>query len=32
MEPAISSQNHLLAALPPPEAQRWLPLLESVDL
>ena len=25
-------QNHLLAALPDAEAQRWLPLLESVDL
>src|SRR6202453_2268689 len=26
------SQNHLLGALPPTEAQRWLPLLESVDM
>src|ERR1700728_917077 len=26
------SQNHLIAALPPAEAQRWLPLLESVDM
>ena len=25
-------KNHLLAALPHAEAQRWLPLLESVDL
>jgi CRP-like cAMP-binding protein len=25
-------QNHLLAALPDAESQRWLPLLESVDL
>ena len=25
-------QNHLLAALPDAEAQRWLPLLESVEL
>jgi CRP-like cAMP-binding protein len=25
-------QNHLLAALPKPEAHRWLPKLESVDL
>ena len=25
-------QNHLLGALPPAEAQRWMPLLESVDL
>jgi CRP-like cAMP-binding protein len=25
-------QNHLLGALRPEEAQRWLPLLESVDL
>jgi hypothetical protein len=24
--------NHLLGALPPAEAQRWIPLLESVDL
>jgi CRP-like cAMP-binding protein len=29
---ALPSQNHLLAALPPAEAQRWTPLLESVDL
>ena len=29
---AQSSQNHLLGALPPAEAQRWMPLLESVDL
>jgi CRP-like cAMP-binding protein len=27
-----SIENHLLAALPHAEAQRWLPLLESVDL
>ena len=26
------TQNHLLAALPPAESQRWLPLMESVDL
>ena len=26
------SQNRLIAALPPVEAERWLPLLESVDL
>jgi CRP-like cAMP-binding protein len=26
------SRNHLLAALPQVEAQRWIPLLESVDL
>ena len=26
------SQNHLLSALPPAEAQRWMPLLESVEL
>src|ERR1700677_791410 len=26
------SQNHLLGTLPLAEAQRWLPLLESVDL
>jgi len=26
------SQNHLLGALAPAEAQRWLPLLESVDM
>jgi CRP-like cAMP-binding protein len=25
-------QSHLLGALPPAEAQRWMPLLESVDL
>ena len=25
-------QNHLLAALPHAESQRWLPLLEPVDL
>src|ERR1700677_2232318 len=29
---AQPSQNHLLGALPPAEAQRWVPLLESVDL
>jgi CRP-like cAMP-binding protein len=29
---AQPSQNHLLGALPPAEAQRWLPLLESVDM
>jgi len=29
---AEPSQNHLLGALPPAEAQRWMPLLESVDL
>ena len=29
---AQPSQNHLLGALPPAEAQRWMPLLESVDL
>src|ERR1700694_1900726 len=27
-----SIKNHLLAALPHAESQRWLPLLESVDL
>ena len=27
-----SKKNHLLGALPPAEAQRWMPLLESVDL
>jgi CRP-like cAMP-binding protein len=27
-----SVKNHLLAALPPAESQRWSPLLESVDL
>jgi CRP-like cAMP-binding protein len=27
-----TSQNHLLGALPPGEVQRWLPLLESVDM
>jgi CRP-like cAMP-binding protein len=27
-----SVKNHLLAALPAAESQRWLPLLESVDL
>jgi CRP-like cAMP-binding protein len=26
------SQNHLLGALPPTEAQRWMPRLESVDM
>src|SRR5579859_4337929 len=26
------AQNHLLGALPPAETQRWMPLLESVDL
>jgi CRP-like cAMP-binding protein len=25
-------ENHLLAALPPAESKRWLPLIESVDL
>jgi hypothetical protein len=25
-------KNHLLAALPPAESQRWLPLMESIDL
>jgi CRP-like cAMP-binding protein len=30
--PVIPIQNHLLNALPPAEAQRWLPLLESVDM
>jgi CRP-like cAMP-binding protein len=29
---AQPSQNHLLGALPAAEAQRWMPLLESVDL
>ena len=29
---AQPGQNHLLSALPPAEAQRWRPLLESVDL
>jgi CRP-like cAMP-binding protein len=29
---ARPGQNHLLGALPPAEAQRWIPLLESVDL
>jgi CRP-like cAMP-binding protein len=28
----VSSQNHLLDALPLAESQHWLPLLESVDL
>ena len=27
-----SKKNHLLGALPPAEAQRWMPLLESVEL
>jgi CRP-like cAMP-binding protein len=27
-----AAQNHLLDALPPAEAERWMPLLESVDL
>jgi hypothetical protein len=27
-----SHRHHLLGALPPAEAQRWMPLLESVDL
>jgi CRP-like cAMP-binding protein len=27
-----ASDNHLIAALPPAVAQRWLPLLESVDM
>jgi len=31
MAPVVSSQNHLLHALPLAEMQRWLPLLESVD-
>lgn len=26
------TRNHLLAALPQPEAHRWLPILETVDL
>ena len=26
------NQNQLLAALPPPELQRWLPDLEAVDM
>src|ERR1700685_4231113 len=30
--PIQPSQTHLLGALPPPESQRWLPLLETVDL
>ena len=30
--PAEPRENHLLDALPPAEAQRWIPLLESVDL
>jgi CRP-like cAMP-binding protein len=30
--PSVSSQNHLLGALPPAEAQRWLPFLEPVDM
>ena len=29
---AQPSQNHLLGALPPAEAQRWMPVLECVDL
>jgi len=29
---AQPNQNHLIAALPSPEAKRWLPLLESVDM
>jgi CRP-like cAMP-binding protein len=29
---AQPSQNHLIAALPSAEAERWLPLLESVDM
>jgi CRP-like cAMP-binding protein len=28
----IGTKNHLLAALPSAESQRWLPLLESVDM
>jgi CRP-like cAMP-binding protein len=30
--PSLAAQNHLLAALPDAELQRWLPLLEPVDL
>jgi len=29
---AQASENRLIAALPPAEAERWLPLLESVDM
>jgi CRP-like cAMP-binding protein len=29
---AQPGENHLIAALPPAEAERWLPLLESVDM
>jgi hypothetical protein len=29
---AQASQNRPIAALPPAEAERWLPLLESVDM
>jgi len=29
---ALATKNHLLAALPDAELQRWLPLLETVDL
>jgi len=29
---AQPSQNHPVAALPPAEAARWLPLLESIDM
>jgi CRP-like cAMP-binding protein len=32
MAPAALNKNHLLDALPLAEMQRWLPLLESVDL
>jgi CRP-like cAMP-binding protein len=32
MTSAQPSENRLIAALPPPEAGRWLPLLESVDM
>lgn len=31
-EDVIANDNHLLAALPAAERQRWLPLLEPVDL
>ena len=30
--PSEVMKNHLLAALPEPEAHRWLPILETVDL
>jgi len=32
VSPIHPSRNHLLEALPPAESQRWLPVLETVDL